>query len=361
MEPERDWSHDCFKAEEDSGSKRHKTDLFLRDGPSEAIGAGNKSGWMTATEFLTFMDHFIKFTKSTPEEPVLLLLDNHSSHIDINVVEKAKANSIIMLSFPPHCTHRLQPLNVGINRPFKSYCAKAQDNWLRNHPGKTMSIYEIPGIVKSAWPLAAIPVTIMNAFKKAGCPFNPGVFTEEDYALSFVTNRPLLQAASSQAESNEEPHQPSSSSVAIEMVDQPEPSNIQILPQINLQPESITINTSTSGQIGEPPQQSTTDQGDVSQAASVTINIAHELQLTPVKTNASAVFNTEIIKPLPKAPPRLQTATKRRIRKTAVLTDTPEKNALAEEEAREKERENLKKKLNEEYYKKARVIVMMRI
>uniref|UniRef100_A0A2H1WYS1 SFRICE_036224 n=1 Tax=Spodoptera frugiperda TaxID=7108 RepID=A0A2H1WYS1_SPOFR len=76
---------------------------------------------MTATEFLTYIDHFIKFTKPTPEEPVLLLLDNHSSHVDINVVEKAKANSIIMLSFPPHCTHRLQPLDVGINGPFKSY------------------------------------------------------------------------------------------------------------------------------------------------------------------------------------------------------------------------------------------------
>lgn len=76
-------------------------DLFLRDRPSESIAAGNKSGWMTATEFLTYTDHFIKFTKPTPEEPVLLLLDNHSSHIDINVVEKP--NSIIMLSFPPHC------------------------------------------------------------------------------------------------------------------------------------------------------------------------------------------------------------------------------------------------------------------
>ena len=310
-------------------------DLFLRDGPSESIGAGNKSGWMTATEFLTYMDHFIKFTKPTPEEPVLLLLDNHSSHIDINVVEKAKTNSIIMLSFPPHCTHRLQPLDVGINGPFKSYCAKAQANWLRNHPGKTMSLYEIPGIVKSAWPLAATPVTIMNAFRKAGIwPFNPNVFTEEDYAPSFVTDRPLLQAASSEAVSNKGPLQPSSSSVAAEIDDQPGPSNIQILPQNNVQPEPVTITTSTSGRIGEQPQQSAIGQGDASQAAALNINSAQELQLTPEKTNASAVFNPEIVKPLPKAPPRLQTATKRRIRKTAVLTDTPEKNALAEEKAR---------------------------
>lgn len=96
-----------------------------------------------------YMDQFIKFVKPTPSEPVLLLLDNHGSHIDIEVVDKAKENGVIMLSFPPHCSHRLQPLDVGVYGPFKHYCATAQDNWMRNNPGKTMSIYEIPAIVKT--------------------------------------------------------------------------------------------------------------------------------------------------------------------------------------------------------------------
>ncbi|XP_050684026.1 uncharacterized protein LOC126978942 [Leptidea sinapis] len=135
--------------------------------------------------------------------------------------------------------------------------------------------------------------------------------------------------------------QPCSSSVAIKIDDQPGPSNIiQILPQINLQSVSITIITSTSGLIVEPPQQSATDQGDVSQAAFATINSDQEFKLTPVKTNSSAVFNSEIVKPILKAPPRLQTATKRRIRKTAVLTDTPEKNASAEEQIKKKARKD---------------------
>lgn len=37
-------------------------DLFIRDGP-DCIGAGDRFGWMTSTEFLVFMDHFIKHTK----------------------------------------------------------------------------------------------------------------------------------------------------------------------------------------------------------------------------------------------------------------------------------------------------------
>lgn len=107
-----------------------------------------------------------------------------------------------MLSFPPHCTHNLQPLDVGVNGSFKTFCAKAQENWLRNNPGKTMSIYEIPGIVKHAWPLAATPNNIMNAFNKAGIsPYNPEIFTDEDFAPSFVTDRPMPDTNISNMES----------------------------------------------------------------------------------------------------------------------------------------------------------------
>ncbi|KAL3276828.1 hypothetical protein HHI36_012190, partial [Cryptolaemus montrouzieri] len=51
------------------------------------------------------------------------------------------------------------------------------------------------------------------------------------------------------------------------------------------------------------------------------------------------MISPEIVKSLPKAPSRLQTATKRRIGK-AVLTDTPEENAVAEEHVKKKERKD---------------------
>ncbi|KAK9888976.1 hypothetical protein WA026_004260 [Henosepilachna vigintioctopunctata] len=108
----------------------------------------------------------------------------------------------------------------------------------------------------------------------------------------------------------------------------------------NVQPDPVTIATSTSVRIGEQPQQSAIDQGDVSEVATLTINSGQELQSTPEKMNASDVFNPEIVKPLLKAPRRLQTATKRRIRKTAVLTDTSEKNGSAEEHAKKKAKKN---------------------
>lgn len=98
--------------------------VFIQGGPPQAIGADNSSGWITATEFYMYLDHFIIHTKPNPTDPVLLLLDNHQSHIDINVVQKAMENSIMMLSFPPICTHSLQPLDVGVNGHLKTTALK---------------------------------------------------------------------------------------------------------------------------------------------------------------------------------------------------------------------------------------------
>ena len=41
------------------------------------------------------------------DRKVLLLLDKHESHISIPSIELAKANEAVVLSFPPHCSHKL--------------------------------------------------------------------------------------------------------------------------------------------------------------------------------------------------------------------------------------------------------------
>lgn len=124
------------------------------------------------------------------------MLDNHSSHLDIEVIEKTKNNNVIMLSFPPHCSYKLQPLDVGV---FKNYCANQQDAWLRNNAGKTMTMHDIPFIVKGALPLALNPTNIINGFRKTGIfPFNRDVFEEVDFLSAFVTDRPLIEQKNEQ-------------------------------------------------------------------------------------------------------------------------------------------------------------------
>ena len=62
---------------------------------------------------------------------------------------------------------------------------------MRSRPGKTMSIYDIPGILATAMPLALTQSNIQAGFRTTGIvPFNRHLFTELDFAPAFVTDRP---------------------------------------------------------------------------------------------------------------------------------------------------------------------------
>ncbi|XP_068221423.1 uncharacterized protein [Palaemon carinicauda] len=78
----------------------HFHDHFLINSPLGSYGAANPSGWMKESDFVGFLDHFVKHTKCLKEHPVLLLLDNHESHLSIDGLNYCKANGIIALSFP---------------------------------------------------------------------------------------------------------------------------------------------------------------------------------------------------------------------------------------------------------------------
>ncbi|XP_049840392.1 uncharacterized protein LOC126285112 [Schistocerca gregaria] len=256
------------------------SEMFIRAGPPDCIGAGNCSRWMTKKEFIIFVDHFIKHTKPIKEEPVLLLLDNHSSHVNIGVVEKAKENNVIMLSFPPHCSHNLQPLDVGVYGPFKNYINTAQTAWMHNNPGETMTIYDIPGIVNESLPLALNLANIMSGFKASGVwPLNADIFQDSNFVPSYVTDRP-------------DPTQ--------------EPDFVNVT-------ENLSLNLENPELLDSAPELDISTTEIISQ-----IETANEP--TPSCSSQQKAFSPWKIGPLPKAPPRKTNTNSRRKRKSTVLT-----------------------------------------
>jgi prepilin-type processing-associated H-X9-DG protein len=47
----------------------------------------------------------------------LLIVDGHSSYVNIAFLDLASRLRILVLIMPPHSTHRLQPLNIGMFGP----------------------------------------------------------------------------------------------------------------------------------------------------------------------------------------------------------------------------------------------------
>ena len=54
-------------------------------------------------------------------------MDGHSSHITANVIAFCMQNAVDLLIMPPHCSHLLQPLDVGVFAPLKHALSKKTD------------------------------------------------------------------------------------------------------------------------------------------------------------------------------------------------------------------------------------------
>lgn len=92
--------------------KRGKRELLFGSPPG-TIMMTSDSGLINSDLFLLWLKHFKKHVKPTREKPVLLVLDNHTSHITLPAVQFCREQGIHLLSLPPHSSHRLQPLDVG--------------------------------------------------------------------------------------------------------------------------------------------------------------------------------------------------------------------------------------------------------
>ena len=100
------------------------------------------------------------------ENPDLLLLDNHQSHISLEVINIAEENGLNILTFPPHCSHRLQLLDICLFGPFKAFYYCFCDSWMMLNSGQLISIYKVVELAGSAFVKAFNPENITSAFKK---------------------------------------------------------------------------------------------------------------------------------------------------------------------------------------------------
>lgn len=112
---------------------------------------------MNEAHFCEYPRYFVTHSKSSLTKPTLLLLNNHDSHLSKEALEYFKSKEVTVLPFPLHCSHKLQPLDRSVYGSLKKYVNFMCDSWMTNHPGSTITIYNIRGIIKTALPLAATP------------------------------------------------------------------------------------------------------------------------------------------------------------------------------------------------------------
>lgn len=165
--------------------RKNMQKIFMVNVSDTAVGAATESGWMNAEVFVKYMEHFIKHTHASKESLILLVLDNHTSHLSVQVIDMAIDAGITMISFPPHCSHRMQPLDVSVFGPFKTFLHNQCQAWMKNRMRKTLEVQDIAGLADKCLDLAATPRNIKAGFRATGIyPYDPNVFTAEDFLAS---------------------------------------------------------------------------------------------------------------------------------------------------------------------------------
>lgn len=298
---------------------------MLNGAPPGTLGLSQPTGWMTGEMFVEVIKHFIKITSSSKENPTLILLDNHESHLNPAVLNIAKDNGVTLLTIPPHTSHRLQALDVSVFGPFQNYYNSAADSWMHRHPGQTLTIYQVAEIMGIAFDKAMTPSNIKSGFKKTGIfPFDRNVFIEDDFFQSEVTNRELQTPS--------------------------EPAIAELHPTSYFQQPSTSMDRNFKPAIVELPSKI-----DLEQASTSSTGSNAPLETNKNLDNALTSLKSPIgCRDYPKAGPR-KSGNKRKKGKSLVLTDTPVKVEI-EELARqrdEKKRKINSSKLKAEQVKKA--------
>jgi len=137
------------------------------------------SGWMDMELFKAwFYKHFL--THVCSNRPILLLLDGHSSHYNLEAINLAKENGVIMFTLVPHTTHAMQPLDTAVYGPLKTHWQDACHDYLQKNPGRVINKYVFNEVFSKAWLKSISPETIINGFRVCGVsPFNPCVIMDK--------------------------------------------------------------------------------------------------------------------------------------------------------------------------------------
>ena len=341
---------------------RKKPELY-RDAPAGTLELISESGYMNSGLFIEWLHHFQSHVRASADNPVLLLIDNHSSHITLEGIEFARKNHISILTLPPHCSHRIQPLDRVFFGPLKNAYAIEVNKWHTMKPGHGLSWADLAGLFRAAYIRVADIQKGEQGFKCTGIyPFNPDVFCEDDFAPASVTEGTLyfnsvvnemetdltdrdvlllFSALESITKEKSTTAQSDSHSAALDSVNDASPSTSSI--ESRDQSSSLIDTPSVSSSFVATPS--------VSSSFVATPSVSSSLVATPSVSSvnsraASDILSPGKIMPLPK---REEPVVRRRNKmSSAVITSSPFKeqkeNDLKELLKKQKQKEDRKRK-----------------
>lgn len=113
-----------------------------------------------------FQNHFLKYCGE--ERPQLIILDSHSSHETLGLIDSCRQNNISLLALPPHTTQWLCPLDKTVFGPLSREYSAVCSDFMASSPNNMVSKWELPRLFQLAHQKAFTPTNIQSGFRKCG-------------------------------------------------------------------------------------------------------------------------------------------------------------------------------------------------
>ena len=187
-------------------------------GQHQASFASSLNGWTNNKLGLAWLEQiFDKHTKkkaSQGRDWRLLFVDGHGSHINMSFLDWCEQHRIYVAVYPPHTTHRLQPLDVSLFSPLATYYSQSLEQFIQqttalSNIGKR-DFFELfwPAFIK-----AFTPDNIASGWRKAGLfPWNP------DHVLDQLPKNLIIDKGENKSEPSRPSSKQSSNSAALSLI-----------------------------------------------------------------------------------------------------------------------------------------------
>ncbi|KAJ4446693.1 hypothetical protein ANN_13390 [Periplaneta americana] len=134
-------------------------------GKEETIFTAYYSEWIQMNSSLSGFDTSPSLPILQSKNPVLLLLDGHFSHTQNTDLDNlAETNHVIIVSLPPHSSHKLHPLDKTFMGPLKVHYSKEIRQWLR-HNERAVSAFDAMDPIGKGYIRCQTAQIAINGFK----------------------------------------------------------------------------------------------------------------------------------------------------------------------------------------------------
>lgn len=175
----------------------------LVEGAPGAAYCLTDNGWPNANTWYCFCKFFIEHKRSMGLKKALLIVDGHDDHFSLPALQLLRDNGVVLLTLPPACTHKMQPLDVkffGLLKRLISKFLKSRN--LRAKKAMWASLIHLAHLHMELEAKTNKKLhTLAAGFRGAGIyPWNPKIFTKDDfkvsdYALSLSEDAALVKKA----------------------------------------------------------------------------------------------------------------------------------------------------------------------